>query len=329
MTAISDIKTEILTKDGWKYPEMISTNDVGLSMVDNYHVWSPISVDIKHYSGNMFVINCQSFKAQLTQDSKILYRVRNKNGFSNFKISSIKELRQQITIPSVSNSNTICSLSDDQIRLAGWLITDGGFSIKKSTPNWTIYQSKPSDEIERILKSNNIQFSIGIRNRDISQICGVKLKHKPLPQKSFRFNVLSTKKVLTWIPEDIKTKLPNWMLEMSNEQFDIFLGSLISGDGSKYKNKECYVLYGKYNLLSNIQGIALTHGWRGTISVVRKKDFRLNLCRQTGIEFVLPKVINTISYNGLVWSAKNCTKNILVRKNYTASFLPTHSTGFI
>jgi hypothetical protein len=324
MTATADINTEILTREGWKKPTEVLKNDLGLSLTDGYHVWSPILIDIKYYIGAMTTINCQSLKAELSFDSNVLCRTRGKTGLGNLVTLPLQRIRNQISIPVVSSSRTVCALDDDQIKLAGWLMTDGGFSKRKNTPQWNIYQSKPSDEIERVLISNNLKFSIDVRDRDIRSICGKHLKKKPLPQKSFRLSATATRKILEWIPGNIKQKIPEWCFDLSNHQFDIFLQSLVAGDGSKYKNKECYILYGTYELLSNVQFIALTHGWRAIMSVVRDKDFRLNLCRQKGVEFKPSITTNQTIYNGMVWSAKTKQKNLLVRKHGTAYFIPTY-----
>jgi hypothetical protein len=327
MTATVSIDTEILTRGGWKIPTEILQNDLGLSCKDGYHIWSPMSIDIVSYTGAMTTINCQSLKAELSCDSNVLCQVRKKTGLGELVTLPLKNLRNQIFIPSVSSSNTSCSLDDDQIRLAGWIMTDGGFSARKKTPQFAIYQSKPSNEIERLLKSNSLEFSVDTRERDIRSICGTELKKKPLPQKSFRLSAKSTRQVLKWIPENIKQKLPGWCFDLSNDQFDIFLQALVAGDGSKYRGKECYILYGRYEMLSNIQLLATTHGWRAVISVAREKDFRLNLCKKQGIEFKPSEAIHHSIYNGRVWTAKTKNQNLLVRKNGTAYFIPTYQTS--
>lgn len=326
MTATTDINTEILTQSGWKNPDKILPDDLALSLDGKYHIWSQASIDIRHYSGQMVSIDCNSLQALLTANSEVMCKIRKKNAFGDMQnITFQKPTSYQICIPSVSFAKeSSCTLTDDQIRLAGWLMTDGGFHLSKDTPYWIIYQSKPSHEIERVLESNNIKYSLSVRDRNITHVCGTKLKKKPLPSKEFNINTASTRDVLNWVPSNIKSTLPKWFLDLSDRQFDVLLDALIQGDGSKYKNKECYILYGKYQLLSNIQYIALMHGWRAIITVAREKDFRLNLCRQQGVEFKPKKAIKYQKYSGLVWSAKTNAQNLLVRRNGTPYFLPTN-----
>ncbi|MBK9617105.1 MAG: hypothetical protein IPO35_16930 [Uliginosibacterium sp.] len=61
----------------------------------------------------------------------------------------------------------------------------------------------------------------------------------------------------------------------------MFLDTLIEADGSvPTKGKKSLVFYGKYEICSNLQAVAVTKGWSASITEYRKGQWRVNLVKQ-------------------------------------------------
>ena len=215
-------------------------------------------------------------------------------------------------------------LSDDEIKLSAWFLTDGGInrSKKNHTGKYTIYQSKPIDKIINILNSLNYEYRINIRNRNIKEIMGKILKKQPLQQKEIILNSDSSKKIKAYLPDK---KVQDWMFNMTDNQFNVFLNSLIDGDGSRYKGKnrqKTYILFGEHKMLSDIQGLCAMHGYRAYLSQDNRDSYRLNICNKETIEFDCCKHKKTIQHkkNNIVWCLSVPETNFFVRRKGCAYF---------
>lgn len=115
------------------------------------------------------------------------------------------------------------------------------------------------------------------------------------------------------------TKLPDWVSDMSDRQFEIFLDTLIKADGSVHKASEkALMFYGKREICEDLQVELITRGYRATLREYRTNQFRLNI--QKGREFTRQdNYFREVDYNGVVWCAVVPNENFMIRRNGSPS----------
>ena len=100
------------------------------------------------------------------------------------------------------------SISDDEIRIAAWILTDG--YIEEKHGYIKIYQRKSKYHlITDILDRLEINYAITERNRNITMICGKELKSKPESGMTIRLKSKGSAKIKSIIER--KDQLPEWV----------------------------------------------------------------------------------------------------------------------
>ena len=317
-----DSETECLTKRGWlKYDEIELTDEI-LSIDGKKAIWTKINEIVTYpYIGDLIRIEKTRMSMAVTPNHRVLLDRQNwRTG-----IHKIREYRRANNLPSSFNIPMAANveeeeypIDDDMIRLCGWLLTDGCYEKN----GISIYQSKISGkkEIERILDSLSLDYSLYTRNRDIQSICGKELKNPVLPQSQYRFKTNASKTIKQFIPR--KKELPEWAFQLNTRQFNILLEALIAGDGcwdGNVENKKCCVLYGEKQILSHVQALALCHGWRARLAIDNRGSLRLCLAKEPKLRIEKKEVFKE-HYEGTVWCLKVPYTNFMVRRNGTAYF---------
>lgn len=320
-----DTETEALTRRGWLRYDQIRDGDEVLSYVDGAARWSPIISRVeREHDGEMVTVENQSISLNVTPNHRILCKKRQRNQWpESFGYIPANDLVGRISLPvSGTAPSTDVALTDDQIALAGWILTDGSIYWKGNSPKITIYQSKNGAEIERLLSSLNLAHRHSIRDRTITEVCGRVLRAEPSPQHEWTLTADASRDVLEWVPE--KGRLPDWAHDLSARQFGVLLDSIVAGDGCwdgiNPSAKRVAVVHGSEPFLSSLQAVAVQHGWYARISVARGTDCRLNLCRRDDVQFDTRVAVKRTMYSGRVWCLTVPHGNFMIRRNGAAHF---------
>lgn len=318
-----DAETEILTSEGWKRGIDLSINDKVATMnmeTKNIEYQLPIGLIKKEYDGEMHRYKSKATGVDLfvtPNHRMVVYNKHEKSDEYSPKIKLSKDIkRSRVHIPvSLGNNNKGIEMSDDMIRLIAWIITDGSI-INKNT--FIVYQSKNEMcvKIKHILNNLNIKFKESKRVRDIKEICGKKLKNKPLDSFEFYFH---SKELYSYIQN--KYEIPKIMWKLSDRQFDIFIESLIDGDGSRYSDtRKCMYLYGIEKVLSQVQSICIQHKYSAIITKYRDVHFKLAILKnRTKIGYEAKDIKTVENYKGIVWCATVKNGTLVVRRNFVVS----------
>lgn len=322
-----DTQTEALTRRGWLPYDQIKDDDEVLSFntETGSAEWHPILKRIiREHDGEMISVSTQSINYNVTPNHRILHRDRDwKRDWRDWKYATADSLPSRVAIPVSGNSiNSEYQLSDDQIALAGWVLTDGSISWQGNSPRVTLYQSKDGSEIVRLLDAIGLEYRHSVRERKTAAICGRALISAPMPSHEWTLTADSSRKVLEFLPE--KNKLPEWANKLSSRQFQVLLDALIAGDGTwdgvNPESKSVGVLHGTKEFLDSVQSVSIQHGWYSRISIAREKDTHLNLCKRETIQFETKSATKKTQYKGTVWCLTVPLSNFMVRRNGAAHF---------
>lgn len=323
-----DEQTEVLTKRGWLHHSELTGDDLVLSLntQTNGAEWHPVIEKITRKNTDRMVnVKAQGMDMMVTPNHRVLHRKRKSDHtFTDMDYTSASTLPHRFRIPVAGHSPvSFCELTDDQIRLVGWVLTDGSIHRpKQGRPQFTIYQSKDTTDIRALLDRLGFEYTESTRHRDITEICGRELVKEALPQTEFRIKAKHSDHISSFLPQ--KGKLPDWTFDLDDRQFTVLLEALISGDGTwdgtHPEKRNCAVLHGSKEFLDSVQAVAVVHGWRAMLSVAREKDYRLNLVQKDFWEGERAQTVSESDPVDTVWCISTPLTNFMVRRNGKAFF---------
>jgi len=305
--------TEILTPDGWKTYEdieegvVIKTFNLESGKVEDQTV---TSVFKKKYKGHMFNLKNRIQDQLISPNHRVVRKLFSGDKYILQPIEEVMELKSPFIIPlSGKNSNKKSSMSDEQIALMAWIISEGSIErgIKtKSCKRVTIYQSKVKNkekynEVKKLLDHFKFTYSenttVGLGN----------------PVVGLRLNAESSKVIHKWFDSDSSVKhIPSSILELNEEQSRLFLETYMKGDGWG----EDRISVTDVDIVNQLQIIATNCGYGSTV-LVRKptigtKDIfvvRIIKHQETYI-----KNVKKVDYEGVIWCPHTKNETIIARR---------------
>ena len=140
-----DYDTEILTSTGWKKHNEVCEGDVVLSYnLETQLVESDVVEQVHDYPGPRQVYSFKSttFDAVCTPEHKWVYTTNNKpNLVESSKIFNNKWPDYPILRVADNGIESKCDMSDNKLKLLGWLMTDGSYYGPDQVHHMHIYQS--------------------------------------------------------------------------------------------------------------------------------------------------------------------------------------------
>jgi len=278
--------TRILTPQGYKrYTEIKEGDLVGTITKDGKFQFQPIlKVHIFGDDSSIINVKTKSLDMKCTKDHDVLVRSRGKcGGFSKIKANALLESKAtSYSIPiSCESGKGDMNISDDMLRLIGYIITDGHYTPVGD--GIIIYQSK-TDVIKRITKlfeRMNIEYSDYTSDRKISNI----MNRQIISQKEQHGFYLKTsnkevKRVREILP--IKNSIPSWMYSLSDRQVSILLEAIVDGDGSYREGrmgKDGFarsggmdVVWGSKEFLESLSGLLISHNVPCSVNLHKRNN---------------------------------------------------------
>lgn len=315
-----DPETEVLTRRGWvKFPEVLESDDI--ATMHNFTrevIWSkPIRLHKYEYDGPMYYVNHRSCNMMVTPNHRIAYFTQKT---AELRYKRADEIFLEGASTSVANvpvtglsGNTDYPLSDVEIRLAAWILSDGSIPKTEGANASYIYQSKLEgiEKIKSLLEQAGWDFTESVRS------------DRPLPPgiKTMKaqhvFTVHTRLHYLFGVGK--KRVLPDWVGQLSDRQFEVFIQSYIDGDGTRRKepNQTATAIYGTKEMLDSLHAECCTHGLRSSISWRNVKNkpghWVLNVAWRdnTTLRSANPKIIQ---YSGQVYCLTTQTGNFFMRR---------------
>jgi len=286
MTCYDD-KTEVLTKDGWKFfKDLRKENHVATlnskTMCLEYQ--QPLEIIKENYSGKMFKIKQKNIDLVVTPNHKIFIKRRRKNAkFELVEINDVKDKtilrfkkdakwngveKKYFTLPSIEydyNPNNIKSIPEKEIPMDTWLeffgyyIADGNVQKKKSR-NYIIKITKSEKHnlkkfkiIRKCLDKLGYNYNY-VEPKNLGDRKGFYISNKQLYTYLKQFG----KSYEKYIPIEIKG--------LSSRQLKILFNSLMMCDGYTSDKQILYCSSSK-KLADDVQEILLKTGFSGNISL--------------------------------------------------------------
>lgn len=314
-----DEETEVFADGEWKkHTELIPGKSKVLVFNDGVITEETITdLHIYDYSGPMYLTKTMLADFMVSPNHNILWHPQE----GGWRFNSAKQLfdndkRTRVYLPLAGKSNRNgCALSDDEIRIAGWIYTD--CTINKRTGYYQFSQRKSKHKhITDILDRLKIEYSLYERERNTKQICGKELLKQPEAEVTISVLARDT----NWLRSIVgdKEAIADWAWKLDDRQFDIFLYAFIDGDGSIHKssNNSLMIYCNREKLAGQLQTLCILHGYRATISRYNGDNIRINITKHDTLTLDNGYSTHTtiVNYTGKIWCVTVPSSNFLVRR---------------
>jgi len=308
--------TEILTPNGWKgydnlkKGEVIKTFNVKKKIIED----KPIKRLFKrNYDGIMYNLKNRIQDQLISPGHRVVRKKFQTENYVLEKIEDIAKMKSPFIIPIAGiNSMKQAKISNDEIRLLAWIISEGTIENSnqkhRHSSRITIYQSKTKNpqkykEIISLLK----KFKLNYSERDSCPALGVFVKMIRLDAESSRkiHKMFGTKEQVNFIPEKL--------LNMSKEQSRLFLETYLKADG--FEN--CKIATTNKNILDGLQQISVNAEYGFSVltrqpTIGKKLIYVLRLIKHKDTYI---QKIKKINYNGIIWCPNTDNETVIARRN--------------
>lgn len=290
-----DDQTRILTKEGFKFRHEIKIGDLipTINLEKKCIEDKPITnIFTYHWNDKLYSFNTKSRLGFLfTPHHKCLVKkfIKGKLRYKSYKIIEAEQPRRTFAFPVCFPSGNIdYPISDKEIQLIGWLLTDSTVDKYKLI----IYQTKFWKEIKKLLDELEILYHFKERKRFDKRSNKINIGYEFSLRKP---NVMIQKYKLT------RDKLlPDWIMQLSDRQSKIFFETVMMADGTKKKRINKCISKGNIRWIERVVHFLVTHNI--PISKFNKpsknKECWQILLRQS--DYLGFNKTNK-KYNGLVW----------------------------
>jgi len=275
-----DLKTSILTNEGFKFFNEISEGDIVLNYnpernrLEEDNVLKKILME---NTGEMYVFGGRGFKLRCSPNHRIYYQRKSKTskgGWSDWKVKEAKDFYEMIRKLSVRTKYDFRlphtqdykkknkSIDDEWFKLIGYLISEGCLKDNNRTLEISLSQSKRAnkrvyEDIKRCLTKLKLSYKERIQAGGCSE---------------FKFNAKSSRRIIDYFDGFDIHELPKWIFKSGDIQMNMVLKAMMDGDGSW--GVMTYVSQ-RRGLIHSFQTLATILGYR---TIVRKRESGIFEC---------------------------------------------------
>lgn len=320
-----DDKTEVLTKDGWKffkdveYTDYIATlNNLGFI---EYH--NPLDKQVYSYEGEMLHWQAQRFDIMVTPEHSLYCSKRTKkkaymNPFDRYKAS---EMYNASRIRFKRNANwegieqdLFYITPERPVKMDLWLQFLGYYISEGCCPN---SKNNPTSKLVDIRQCKMHTYE------RIAEICDKLNFDTKRKEGRVQFNDKEVRDILMPLGKAVDKHAPKYIHSLSTRQIQIFLDALWEGDGhTKNGKKENYHSKSK-QLADDVQELLLKTGLVGTIGSKQywnntEKAYNTMYVVSTSHSSFYPivkKKAEKVQYKGIVYDLTVPNHTLYIRRN--------------
>jgi hypothetical protein len=317
---------EVLTMRGWLHQADLQESD-RIAGVDSHgaFTYQPILEIIRREVTDEDLVVCRSETApfECTTKHRFLAEKAVSKGYGErrfWKASEMVDSQFRIPLAAWGASGGSAPITDDEIRLLSWLITDASW-VKKGHEfkSLTIHQSKPEtvERIRGLLEGMDVEHSEYVRTKRPERARnGVVIRHNH-DSHDFRLGLESAAFYADKFGLSERYLIPECFKNLSDAQFAIALEEIALADG-EHPSKNTIRIYKCQELVDWMQTLALKHGHK---TKMVRHDRYASLTVTVGQTFgvIVPKRnITQSTYTGLVWCVRVPSENFFTRHNGVA-----------
>jgi ribonucleoside-triphosphate reductase len=305
--------TEILTAEGWmgykevKKGDRIKTFNLKTKEIENKEVKFVFK---KEYQGKMYQLRNRIQDQLISPEHRVVRRKFNSDKYVLETIEEVAKLKSPLIVPiAAENTNSEAKISDGQIRLMAWIISEGTIERPgkhRCCYRVSIYQSKIKNkknynEIVSLLKYFRLRYS-----ESASAALGSEVQQ-------LRLNAEDSRKIHQWFGSKENVHfVPDYLLNLSKRQSRLFLEAYLKGDGKEC----CKIATSELEILNSLQIIIVNAGYGFTVRIqkptIGKKD--IYILRIINHKETYISNIEKVNYKGVIWCPHTENGTIIARR---------------
>lgn len=318
--------TEILTKRGWLGREAISLHDEAMTLNTETEKleWNRVeAITTNTAYPIMCSIRAKGYDALVTPDHNMVYRCQ--GGEIKTRIAS--ELAK-MAVPSLPVSGVLdrngVDLSDAMIKILAWVIAEGNMDAGNMTNGYPeknnvriIQRCSRTHEIEEALKEEGLPYTKHIRKcAGYPLVDGERVYHTQEDISVLYIRQPHSRRIIKMLGG--QKQIPDWLMDMNKQQFDLFLATYLRGDGYAEGNGG-KIFTGNKNLANQLQILLVTNGYKAKIwerHKWNKVNYVIGFTEKRWVSInQARRAFHFVPYTGATWcvSVKNGT--IMTRRN--------------
>ena len=302
--------TKILTPDGWKSYNQVKVGDIIYTFnLETHEIEMKTVKDIfvRKYQGKMYNLRNRTQNQLVSPHHRVVRQVFNSKRYKMQEIEDLLTFKSPISVPVVGeNSNPDLDVSDEQLKLMAWIISEGSIE-KDGSHRVSIYQSKKVNpekykEIIGLLNHFNLEFEV--REQKGWGDC-----------QHVRLSPTSSKSIHKWFDGNKKVP-PKWLYRLSKRQARIFLETYVKGDGWNEKHRK-RIITTCTDTLEALEALAVLAGFNfsartRTFKSPRKPQYYLTLT-ESKHDYI--QEIKEMDYEGIIWSVHTDNETVIAKRN--------------
>lgn len=280
-------ETEVLSVDGFKKYNELKEGDLIYTWKDGELQINPVrKVIIKPFKGKLHSYKGRHYNQTVTSNHRMLVRKHNKKDCEIRLSEDIFDAKSPYALPVQFSSSAIkgIGLTDDEIRLAAMVYTDGSIDMRKGKIHKiTIFKSpkrEGNEEICRIADKLKLKYSKITKEGSFGLV------------NQYVFYGVSAQRILNIV--ESKNKINALFFGMNQAQANIFLKTWAEFDGNEHK---MLLQCDTPEIVDQIQQIALLAGYTSYV-VHKRKTCYVKLRKAASI---YPSERIEVDYDDVVW----------------------------
>ena len=301
-----DLKTEILTVNGWKTKETLSNNDLIYSLNPKTQLIEikPITEIINlNYSGTVYEFKTKSVNQRVTSNHTMVGLL---GKFDTYSEILAKDLIKRNTFKYILNGqlNSVgIDLSNSLLELYIAINADASINNPNNLIRFNLNKDRKKEYIKNLLNNLNIEYR--------------EYKYQEGVNKRSSINFKLPHELLNWRLKGLDVKL----LNCSKEQFELILKAYSNTDGTSYGNYSTIYTSKKeeYDLLSQL---ATINGYTSTTTIRHQHGFSKGISYEMYFRKCSLSITNKIKESTIVsevnnepfWCIKTEFQNFFMRR---------------
>jgi len=321
--------TEVLTKNGWKKYDQIQEGDLAVSFDTSREVYEyePIQrIIVKEHRGELVRMQSRALDCLMTPDHRAVIR-RFQHDPARYKLypwtfceGDRLPILFQVPSGGAPGGPGINELSDDLLRVIGWVITDGYYHYAKKSKNLGLEQSSGTVKMGRRMRNEMAEVLTrsgckSMYERPARQSKGPQGPINGKASTCFYFGKDLSAQVNEWLGDNLH-RVPRILMENCSEpQLRVLYEGLLEGDGTSQDGKWRFFYPGlDEGLADDFQELATRLGVRTVKSFVKQNgQWRVAIAPKTNHWVRRSK--SRVPYAGTVWCITVESGAFVARRN--------------
>jgi hypothetical protein len=329
--------TEVLTPDGWR-----GMNDVhfGHSVMSlrrdtNRLEWGPVlGKKIQGQDREMVNFAAKGMDILVTPDHTMIYHPMSSDSWLSRPAADLAGMSTyRLPVAGLYNAPGV-DLPDGMVKLLAWVIAEGNMDAGNRSHgypnknNVRLFQSASrAEDIESVLREAGVEYTKHLRKQKGQKfVDGAKTYYSKEDGFIYYLRQPFSRDVIAKLNGE--KNIPDWLMDMDNRQFRMFLREYVKGDGHAEPGTRRYqgkIFTSNQDLADRLQILLLQNGYKAQVTPRVKWDkvgYVIGFVKKQHVTIAKQhNKVSLVPYQGATWCVATPNGTLLTRRNGRAAIV--------